>query len=204
MKIQWEYDLVEKPFCEQLKTMGWQWLEGDTDVPDFTKRRSFREVLLKGRLAAALRKLNLRDGQPWLDDARIARAIRDLEQAAGHRLMEINQSATELRLKGTEADGLPDWNYGRPQPVQFIDFKGRADQRARACHPGRGTVRKRHPAGGGGVQEPGQPESTAGGYQPAPALLEPAPRTLPHALHRERGCRAPVPHQPAPYRRMAW
>jgi hypothetical protein len=22
MKIQWEYDLVEKPFCEQLKAMG--------------------------------------------------------------------------------------------------------------------------------------------------------------------------------------
>ncbi len=64
MKIQWEYDLVEKPFCEQLKVMGWQWLEGDTDVPKFTERENFREVLLKGRLTAALRKLNLRDGQP--------------------------------------------------------------------------------------------------------------------------------------------
>jgi hypothetical protein len=32
-KIQWEYDLVERPFCEQLKAMGWQWIEGDTDVP---------------------------------------------------------------------------------------------------------------------------------------------------------------------------
>ena len=106
---QWEYDLVEKPFCAQLQTMGWQWLEGDTEVPDFTERNSFREVLLKERLAAALRKLNLRDGQPWLDEARIARAIRDLEQSAGHRLMEINQSATELLLKGTVADGLPDW-----------------------------------------------------------------------------------------------
>ena len=30
MKTQWEYDLVEKPFCEQLKGMGWDWLEGDT------------------------------------------------------------------------------------------------------------------------------------------------------------------------------
>jgi type I restriction enzyme, R subunit len=103
MKVQWEYDLVEKPFCEQLKVMGWQWLEGDTDVPELTERGSFREVLLKERLAAALRKLNRRDGQPWLDDARIARAIRDLEQAAGHRLMEVNQSATELLLKGTVA-----------------------------------------------------------------------------------------------------
>ena len=31
MKTQWEYDLVERPFCEQLKAMGWQWIEGDTD-----------------------------------------------------------------------------------------------------------------------------------------------------------------------------
>jgi type I restriction enzyme R subunit len=99
MKIEWEYDLVERAFCEQLKAMGWQWLEGDTDVPYLTDRDNFREVLLKSRLAVALRKLNLRDGKPWLDDARMARAIRDLEQAAGHRLMEINQSATALLLK---------------------------------------------------------------------------------------------------------
>jgi type I restriction enzyme, R subunit len=104
MKIQWEYDLVERPFCEQLKAMGWEWIEGDPDLPDTTERGSSGEVLLKGRLAAALRKLNLRDGQPWLDDARIARAIRDLEQAAGHQLLEINQSATELLLKGTVAE----------------------------------------------------------------------------------------------------
>lgn len=39
-KIEWEYDLVEKPFCEQLKAMGWQWIEGDTDVPEFSKQTS--------------------------------------------------------------------------------------------------------------------------------------------------------------------
>src|SRR5207249_1945158 len=44
-KIQWEYDLVEKPFCKQLKAMGWQWIEGDTDIPDFTEWQNFREVL---------------------------------------------------------------------------------------------------------------------------------------------------------------
>lgn len=122
-KIQWEYDLVEKPFCQQLERMGWQGIEGDPDLPETTERTSSHEVLLKGRLAAALKKLNLRNGQPWLDHARIARAIRDLEQAAGHRLMEVNQSATELLLKGTVADGLPDWEQGRPQPVKFIDFE---------------------------------------------------------------------------------
>lgn len=52
MKTQWEYDLVEKPFCEQLKAMGWQWIEGDTDVPDFTERANFREVSLTVRVTA--------------------------------------------------------------------------------------------------------------------------------------------------------
>jgi hypothetical protein len=28
MRTQWEYDLVERPFCEQLQAMGWQWIEG--------------------------------------------------------------------------------------------------------------------------------------------------------------------------------
>src|SRR6185437_6863103 len=126
-KVQWEYDLVEKPFCQHLQTMGWRWIEGDPDLPETTERTSSREVLLKGRLAEALGKLNLRDGKPWLDDARIARAIRDLEQAAGHRLIDINQSATEFLLKGTVADGLPDWDFGRPQPVKFIDFENPAN-----------------------------------------------------------------------------
>src|SRR5262245_25759706 len=127
MKIEWEYELCEKPFCEQLKTIGWEWIEGDPDLPESTERVSSREVLLKGRLASALRKLNLRGGKPWLDDERIERAIRNLEQAAGHRLMEINQSATELLLKGTVANGLPDWDQGRPQPVKYIDFENWAN-----------------------------------------------------------------------------
>ncbi|MBS1911110.1 MAG: type I restriction endonuclease subunit R [Bacteroidetes bacterium] len=122
-RFTWERDLVELPFCRQLRLMGWAWLEGDVDVPELTKRASFREVLLKGRLAAALARLNLRDGKPWLDDARTARAIRDLETAEGHGLIEINRSATELLLRGTVADGLPGWEAGREQPVRYIDFE---------------------------------------------------------------------------------
>jgi type I restriction enzyme R subunit len=118
----WEYNLVERPFCEQLQKMGWSWTPGDVDVAELTERGSFREVLLKGRLAEALRRINLRDGHPWLDDSRVEKAIRDLERAAGHRLMEINQAATELLLKGTVAEGLPDWDNGRPQPIRYIDF----------------------------------------------------------------------------------
>ena len=36
MKMQWQYDLVDKPFCQQLKVMSWQWLERDIDVSELT------------------------------------------------------------------------------------------------------------------------------------------------------------------------
>lgn len=106
-KVEWEYEIVEKPFCEQLKSMGWEWLEGDTDVPELTDRTTFREVLLKGRLSAALTRINLRDGKPWLDETRIARAIRDMEQAAGHgrrrcsMRLAITSSASPTRIRHT-------------------------------------------------------------------------------------------------------
>lgn len=122
-KTFWESLLVERPFCQQLESLGWTWLEGDTDVPELTERQSFREVLLKPRLAAALRKFNPGpDGLPWLDEARIDKAIRQLESTGGMRLMEANRHVTELLLKGTVTEGLPGWDGGRPQPLRFIDF----------------------------------------------------------------------------------
>ncbi len=48
-KIQWEYNLVERPFCEQLQKMGRLWIEGDVDVAELTERGSFR-VRAWGRL----------------------------------------------------------------------------------------------------------------------------------------------------------
>jgi type I restriction enzyme R subunit len=122
-KIEWEYLLVERPFCQQLQVMGWQWLEGDKDVPELTERGSFREVLLKQRLADAIRKINPGPhGLPWLDDIRIEKAIRQLENTGGLRLMEANRQVTELLLKGTVTEGLPGWDGGRPQTLRFIDF----------------------------------------------------------------------------------
>lgn len=36
MNLQMEYILVEGPFCEQLKVVGWQRIEGAKDVKEFT------------------------------------------------------------------------------------------------------------------------------------------------------------------------
>ncbi|GEA15377.1 type I restriction enzyme [Moorella sp. E308F] len=119
-----EYELVEKPFINQLVKMGWEHLEGDIDIPYLTERENFHQVLLLPRLREALRRINLDDeGNPWLDDARIDTMIRRLESLGPLQLMEANERVTELLLKGTEVEGLPDWDGGRGQICRYIDFR---------------------------------------------------------------------------------
>jgi type I restriction enzyme R subunit len=76
-----EKTYVEIPFIEQLKGMGWQYLEGDIDVPYLTERESFRDVLLIDRLRQKVKDINLtEDGTPWLDNNRINQIISKLER----------------------------------------------------------------------------------------------------------------------------
>jgi type I restriction enzyme R subunit len=117
-----EWALVEEPFIQQLLSMGWKWTTGNIDDPSVTGRGSFREVLIRDDLEAALRRINLRDGEPWLDDERITQAINALERHGHERLLEANEACTELLLKGTVVDGVKGWDQGRRQTVQFIHW----------------------------------------------------------------------------------
>ncbi|MBN9164553.1 MAG: restriction endonuclease subunit R [Myxococcales bacterium 68-20] len=117
-----EFTDVEKPFLDQLASMDWKTITGSVDFPSVTGRANFREVLIKDDLANALRRINLRDGKEWLDAPRIAQAIGTLERISHPRLMEANQEATRLLLEGVTVEGLPDWNQGRDQTIQFIDW----------------------------------------------------------------------------------
>ncbi|HJL28897.1 MAG TPA: HsdR family type I site-specific deoxyribonuclease, partial [Polyangiaceae bacterium LLY-WYZ-15_(1-7)] len=117
-----ELSEVERPFLEQLATMGWKVVEGSVDFPSVTGRESFREVLMKEELRAALARINLRDGEPWLDDARLSQAVSALERIAQKKLIEANQEATELLLKGVQVEGLPGWDGGRARTIHFIDW----------------------------------------------------------------------------------
>ncbi len=118
-----EEQQVELPLIEQLTGMGWQHLPGDIDVPYLTERESFREVLLRDRLRAALNRINRDEsGDPWLDDSRANQALDRLERLGAPRLMEANQLATELLLKGTSVEAPADDASNRERSVKFIDF----------------------------------------------------------------------------------
>lgn len=124
-----EYTEVEKPFIEQLLAQEshlWNYLPGDKDSIKDQGRENWREVILKERLLAALKRINVdANGKPWLDDVRLNQAWRDLDRltaAPGHSLMEKNQTATALLLEGTVVEGVADWNAGRNQRIQYIDW----------------------------------------------------------------------------------
>ena len=118
-----EFTTVEAPFIDQLVRMGWKSVTGSLDHPSVTGRDTFREVLVKSDLRKAIKRINLRDNEPWLDDARISQAVSALERIAAPKLMEANQEATELLLKGFAVQGLPDWEQGRSRTIHYIDWE---------------------------------------------------------------------------------
>ena len=59
-----ELTTVELPLIQQLQGIGWDYKEGDRDVPYLTERETFRQVLLTDRLSRAIHRINLdEDGQ---------------------------------------------------------------------------------------------------------------------------------------------
>ena len=49
MKTQWERDLVERPFCGLPEAMVWQWIVGDTDVPELVAAAGERALGPRGQ-----------------------------------------------------------------------------------------------------------------------------------------------------------
>lgn len=117
-----EYFEVERPLIEQLQGLGWTYIEGSLDDPYITHRESFAQVILEPVLRERLAAINLRDGSPWLDEARINQATSAINRIAAAKVMEANRIATELLLKGIVVEGLPDWDGGRGQTIHFIDW----------------------------------------------------------------------------------
>jgi type I restriction enzyme R subunit len=119
----WELEDVEKPFVAQLQALGWTHIEGCLDDPAITGRASFAEVIQEDVLREQLRVLNPDlDGQSWLDDARLSEAVAAITRLGFHKLMEANQKATELLIRGLTVEGLPGWDGGRGQTIRYVDW----------------------------------------------------------------------------------
>lgn len=119
----WELEDVEGPFVAQLQALGWSHTGGSLDDPAATGRTGFNQVMQEGVLRERLMTLNVGpNGQPWLDDERLAEAVQHITRLGTHKLMEANQKATELLIKGLTVEGLPGWDGGRGQTIRYIDW----------------------------------------------------------------------------------
>jgi type I restriction enzyme R subunit len=128
--MDWELKDVEKPFIAQLQTRGWVHIEGSLEDAAVTGRTNFADVIQEGVLREQLRALNPGvDGQPWLDDARLSEAVATITRLGTHKLMEANQKATELLIKGLTVEGLPGWDGGRGHTIRYIDWDTPANNR---------------------------------------------------------------------------
>ena len=120
-----EWEKVERPLLEHLSLLGWEtliWSERQADGVDV--RAADRDVLLERRLASMLQRINSGPrGTPWLDEARISAAIAEVRSLpAGVKLLEANQQATRLLLQGFAVAGLDEWDGGRDQTINYIDW----------------------------------------------------------------------------------
>ncbi len=120
-----ERDEVERPLIDQLVAMGWTYLPyaPPGDYTAESGRETYAEVVLLRRFRESIRRINPGpDGQPWLDDERLAfivnKVLREPERGAPG-----NIAFTEL-LTGSEltTEGLPDWDHGIRQSIRLVDW----------------------------------------------------------------------------------
>ncbi len=115
-----EYLYSELPTLTQLKLMGWQYIEGDYKNPTVSDRENFKQVLLIPRLRDAIRRINRDDkGNEWLDETQINAAISQLDRLGTPKLMEANQTVTNLLLSGTLVEGTD----GKNTAIHYLDFE---------------------------------------------------------------------------------
>ena len=120
-----ERNHVEKPFLDQLCSLGWQVLDCDSKQhPGGTFREKFTEVVMLPVLLEQLKVIN-----PWLEDDQVEEVVKHLTASfPSTGLIQNNQHALHLLLENTSVS--ENRKTGEKSPtVRFIDFKHRDNNR---------------------------------------------------------------------------
>ena len=99
-----EYLHVEKPFLDQLKTLGWTVIDQGQGFipsdPEASLRAGFRDWLLPKVFRDAVRSLNVTaDGKPWLTERQLDDLRAQILRQPNRTLLEANEVAQALFLK---------------------------------------------------------------------------------------------------------
>ncbi|MEU5479261.1 type I restriction endonuclease subunit R [Streptomyces mirabilis] len=120
MAVHVERDEVERPFVAQLEAMGWTHVPGaELDTLDVAV------PLLVDQLGPALRRINLRgsDGQPWMGEDDIRRAVGELASLSlGKGVVDANLAATDMLLHGWTLPSPSAAHGGPSATVQYVEW----------------------------------------------------------------------------------
>src|SRR5688500_18542629 len=110
---------VEQALLTQFQTLGYTYEREDTIGPDGKRpeRASHAEVILTGRLAAAVARLN-----PSIPAEAQQDAIRKLLQAGLPNLLEENRRLHRLLIEGVDVEYYADDGTITAGKVNLIDF----------------------------------------------------------------------------------
>ena len=119
-----EYQHVEKPFLDQLSTLGWQVIDQGPDFPTDptqSRRATFRETLLKDIFFRTVRDLNRTDDdRPWLTQKQLDELLDQLAHPPGNSLLEANEHVQALLYRmQVDRNELTGEEYPN---VRIIDF----------------------------------------------------------------------------------
>ncbi len=132
-----EYSLVEKPFLDQLTTLGWNTIDQGVGIipsdPAQSLRASFREWMLPDVFRDSVRSINTtNDDKPWLTDRQLDELRDQILRQPNRTLLEANEAIQSLLFKAqVDANELT----GEQDPVvKLIDFANPANNQFHAIN----------------------------------------------------------------------
>ena len=112
-------DIIELAAIETLQELGWSYLHGTVIAPDGAapERRSFGDVILIGRLEAAIARIN-----PDAPDAARGEALRRVLTGELPSLVEENRRIHKLLTDGVDVEYRGDNGQTTSTKIWLIDF----------------------------------------------------------------------------------
>ena len=120
-----ERNFVEKPFLDQLETLGWRVIDQGVSIPtdpSISLRTSFKEVILKDEFKKSLNKINLTEKhQNWLTNKQMDDLLDDILNQPFKSLAESNENVLKMLFR-TQVDANEMTGEQYPN-VKLIDFE---------------------------------------------------------------------------------
>lgn len=112
-----EFNKVERPALEQLRSLGWSYVEGAILSPEESgERSSLKDVVLEKRLTSSIHRIN-----PWISDENLRKVVHGLTKTNYTNLIEANQSIWNAINQCVSV--MQDQGKGnKGQTVHIIDF----------------------------------------------------------------------------------